>query len=79
MHQSKLISLLKTFTKKEIKEFSSFVKSEFYNKNKQLIDFTDYICKYYPEFTAVELEKEEVFKKLFPSQKYDEPKMRYMM
>lgn len=79
MHQSKLISLLKTFTKKEIREFGSFVRSEFFNKNKQLIEFSDYVCKFYPEFAANELEKEEVFVKLFPNQKYDEPKMRYMM
>jgi hypothetical protein len=79
MHNSKLIHLLRTFNKKEIKDFSTFIRSEYFNKNKQLIDFTDHILKYYPDFDSENLEKEMVHKALFPKLNYDEPKMRHLM
>ncbi len=67
MIHSKAIDILKTFTKEELKQFSDFVRSPFFNKNKNLIKLYDALVKYHPEY---EVENEKIFSKVYPGKSY---------
>lgn len=77
MKDSKLIKLLQSFSDKEIKEFRKFIDSPFFNKEgSYLLRFFDEIKKGYPEFNTASLEKENLFKKLYPEKQYNDDTMR---
>lgn len=77
MKDLKLISLLKTFSKTEIKEFEKFLQSPYLNTSGEYIfKFFNNIKKYYPEFESVELTKQNIFKKIYPKEKYNDARMR---
>src|SRR5689334_19107460 len=79
MHNSNLIESFKTFTPQEIKEFSEFVASPFFNKNVNVIKLFEIIKKVYPELESPKLEKEAVYKKLFPGKVYKDSTIRLLM
>lgn len=79
MIKSSLIEAIKTFTPKEIKEFSEFVSSPFFNKNVNVVKLFEYIKKNYPELEESKLEKEKVFSKLFPGKPYKDSTLRLLM
>lgn len=79
MIKSSLIAAIKTFSQKEIKEFGEFVNSPFFNKNANVIKLYEIIRKTYPDFEPSRLEKEKVFKKIFPSNPYKDSTMRLLM
>ncbi len=79
MNKSSLITAIKTFSPKEIKEFSEFVASPFFNKNTNVIKLFEIIRKTFPDFEPAKLEKEKVFKKIFPSNQYKDSTMRLLM
>lgn len=77
MFNSKLVSVLRSFSKDEIKEFRKFVDSPFFNKEgKYVLRFYDEIKKYYPAFENKGLERSILFNKLYPGKKYDDSIMR---
>lgn len=77
MKDSKLIKLLQSFSEKELKEFRKFIDSPFFNKEgAYLLRFFDEVKKAYPEFTSAGLEKEILFKKLYPEKQYNDATMR---
>jgi len=76
MHNSKLIQVLKTFSKKEIKQFREFTQSPFFNKNKFVISLLDVLIRFYPEFQDKKLDAKNVFKIIFPDEEYDYFKIR---
>jgi len=79
MHNSNLIESFKTFTPQEIKEFSEFVTSPFFNKNVNVIKLFEIIRKSYPELNSPKLEKETVYKKIFPGKPYKDSTIRLLM
>lgn len=79
MTESKLIFLLKTFKKVEWRRFKEFLASPYFNKRKDLITFFEYIATTVPDLSEKKLSKAVVFKKLYPSQAYDDKQMRYLM
>ena len=77
MKNSKLIQLLRTFSNSEMKEFGKFIRSPYFNESEQLITFYELLKKSYPEFKGGLIEKEKIFKKLYPEEKkYDDKKIR---
>lgn len=76
MEKSKLIDVIKTFSKEEIKSFNDFVRSPFFNKEKVLIRLADYLLQYYPLYSSPEIEKEKVFSSLYPGKRYNDGLMR---
>ncbi len=77
MFNSKIISVVRSFSKDEIKEFRKFVDSPFFNKEgKYVLRFYDEIKKYYPGFDNKSLERSILFYKLYPGKKYDDSIMR---
>jgi tetratricopeptide (TPR) repeat protein len=79
VESSKLISLLKTFSAKELREFGDFVNSPFFNKNEEFTAFYAFLRKLAPDFPEKKIKREYVFSQLYPGMAYDDKKMNYLM
>ena len=79
MTKSNLMEILKTFSGKELKEFSSYLNSPFFNKNESILKLYEYVRRYYPAFDDKKLEKEFIYSKIFPGAKYNDGFMRTIM
>jgi len=75
MKDTKLIRLIKTFNKDELKLFEKFLTSPFLKPARNIIILYHYIVKFYPDYDSDKLEKEKVFKKLFPGEEFKEKKI----
>ncbi len=66
MEKSKLIEVLKTLSKAEVKEFGKYLEKNAYRKANSISIYSlfNYLKKYYPDFPAKKIEKEYVYKKL---------------
>lgn len=76
MRKSKLISLLLTFDDEEFKRFGKFLESPYYNTNKKVLQLYNHLKKYAPGFNSKAVEKEAVFRKLYPGKKYNDGVLR---
>lgn len=71
MKDTKLIQLLRTFTKDEYKLFEKFAESPYHIKGKNCGPFVTALKKFYPKFTSPKLTYEEIYKTLYPSNKFN--------
>jgi hypothetical protein len=76
MYNSKLIEVLKTFSKEELKEFEKFLYSPFFKRQRNLIPFFKILKQAFPGFKSVFLEKKNLHKKLYPGEEYNDQVMR---
>ncbi|MEO1257558.1 MAG: hypothetical protein AAFZ15_02140 [Bacteroidota bacterium] len=76
MNTTNSVKLLKTLAPAEFKQFSKFIRSPYFNTNPYLIKYYDLLKKYYPAFDSPKLEKQVIFKKLYPDQKFNDTLMR---
>ena len=76
MKKSKLIQILETFSKKEIKDFEKFVISPYFNTGRNADGLFSILKGHHPDFESDEILKENIFKKLFPGEKYNEKKLK---
>ncbi|MCB0728570.1 MAG: hypothetical protein KDD00_14000 [Ignavibacteriae bacterium] len=72
MRKSKVILLLKTFSKEEIKKFDDLLSSPYFNKKKTLIRFYSELMKFHPEFPDDKISKENIYSKTFPGKNFNE-------
>lgn len=79
MHQSKLIGLVRRFSKKEIKRAQQFLKSPYFNTNDKLTRLFDLIAKYHPDLTSPKLEKTKVYRYLQLGNTFEDNKLRAYM
>ncbi len=79
MLKSKLITLLKTFSKEEMKEFEKFISSPYFSSGRNLKPFYNAIKKYHPLFNSIHFTAEKIFKKLYPEKKYDMKKSPHLL
>lgn len=79
MLSSKLISILKTLSAREMNSFEKLVASPFFNVNEEVSALFALLKKLYPELNEKQVEKKTVFKKIFPGKRFDEQKLRYIM
>ena len=79
MKNSQLIKLLETFDPKEIKKFSEFISSPYFNKNKNVIKLFEVVIKAYPDFKQEKITRENIFFKLFPGKKYNGNTLRVLI
>jgi len=66
MKDTKLIRLLRTFSRVEWKEFEKFAASQYFNKGRNYISLIKEIKKFSPEFNSANLTKEYLYKKIYP-------------
>ena len=78
MKDPKLFELLKSLSIYELRRLGSYVESPYNNSNKQLISFHQLISNYHPQYDPASTDKKNLFKHLFPKQKYEDKKIRYL-
>ncbi len=83
MHSSKLIQVLRTLSKEELRAFKDYLEntpiiSAKSSELKYLLLFKN-IYKYGPEFESTALVKEKIYKKIYPSQTYAAGKLEKLM
>ena len=71
MYKTKLISLLKVFSKQEIIRFNDFIRSPFFNKNENNLKLAEAVLNYWPDFESSELTEENIYKRIFPGEKFE--------
>ena len=76
MNNTRLINLLKSFSEEELREFELLVNSPFYNRENALTGLFGILKKHYPEFNDKDFSKENIFHKLFPGKKFNDPLLR---
>ncbi|HLT24117.1 MAG TPA: hypothetical protein VK004_03240, partial [Ignavibacteria bacterium] len=76
MYKSKIVNVLKTFSEDEIKRFSDFVSSPYFNSNQSTVKLFNTLKKYHPHFEGSGVSKESLYKKLFAGEKYNDQVMR---
>jgi hypothetical protein len=79
MLNSSLIEILRSFNKTEIKEFNDLVCSPYFNKKSAVIKFWNIIREYTPGFNSKEIERENVYKKIFPGKNYNYGTMKNLI
>lgn len=79
MLKSSVIEILRTFDKYEFLKFEDFIKSPYHNKNSNVIKLFSEIKKYSPDFDCSELNKEIVWKKLYPEKAYNYGTMKNLI
>lgn len=72
MQSSKAVQIIKALSETEIKELGSFIKSPYFNTNKNLIKLFELLKQQYPELEGEKTEKEFLYKKLFGEKNYNE-------
>lgn len=76
MKNSRLIEILQTFSKEEIKEFDKFISSPFFGCRKFIVEFFRILKKYHTEFKEEDIKKEKLFKEMYEDKKYNDGLMR---
>jgi hypothetical protein len=79
MVNTKLVSLLKSLDAAEFRKLHLFLQSPYYNRNQSVIDLYTCLRKYYPKFDSPRLEKEAVFRQLFPDRPFNMNSLRKLM
>lgn len=65
MFNHNLLTLLKEFSKEELKNFETFIDSPFHNKSKKLLNIFREIKKFYPDFSDKKLTKQYLYRKVY--------------
>ena len=79
MQKSRLIEVLRTFSKKELRALKKWLLSPAHNQRQDVIDLYEYLLKKGHLYDKEAIEKEQVFKVLYPEEVYDDAKMRQVM
>lgn len=72
----KSIQILKTFSKDELKEFSRFVDSPFFNRLSDVKRLFNLLHKLHPDFDPGLTDNKSVHKKLFPAKSFNDARIR---
>jgi hypothetical protein len=79
MQNTKLIQGLSKLAKEEWARFRQFVASPYFNQREELLILLDFLERYWPDFDSNQLTREVVYEAVFPSQQYEDKKLRYAM
>lgn len=76
MLSNQTIQILQSLDKNEFNRFGDFLKSPYFNTSKQIKEIFEVVRKAYPEFLSNSLSYEKTFKKLYPSETYNEKRIK---
>lgn len=79
MRQSKLLVLLRSFPAVRWRRFGEFVQSPYWNKNKDIRAFYQFLSDYHPKFDHPDLDKKNVVSRLALTGSFTEKKLAYLM
>ncbi len=71
MIRSKPVEIINTFSAEELKEMSAFIRSAYFNTNKNLIKLYEVLKKELVKINGGEFSEEDAFKKVFPGRSYN--------
>ncbi len=71
--------MLSTLTTRELRRFEEFIISPFFNKNETPVQLFQVLKKYHPHYEEHKTSMEAIFPKLFPKEKFEEQRLRYLM
>ncbi|MEO5643073.1 MAG: hypothetical protein ABIQ40_08005 [Bacteroidia bacterium] len=78
MNNTKLVSLLKSLTSSELRKLQQFVSSPFANTNENVVSLLQHISKHHPAFESPKMEKQKIFKAIFPAETFNDGRIRYL-
>ena len=69
MYKSKPITILRTFSKRDLRKFDDFIASPFFNKDKEgkLLQLYAILKANHPIYTPTNVDRNKVFQVLFPT------------
>lgn len=73
---SHLVGILQTFSKKEIRETRKWLHSPVHNQRDDVVDLFDYLVSGNHLWEEKFLQKERIFRKIFPKESYNDAKLR---
>jgi len=76
---SKFVTLLRTFSPKELDRFQEWLESPFCNRNKNLPPLLAALRRHYPGFSDAEFGKEQLFRQVLPEGKYSNRRMNNLL
>jgi hypothetical protein len=79
MKKSHLIQAIRSFSKKEIRDFRKWVQSPMHNQREDVVKLFDYLTSNDHLDNDEKLDKALIFKHLSPKEKYDDAKIRQTM
>lgn len=79
MHKTKLIKILKSFSKSEIKKFSFFVRAFYGTGESKILKLLEEVIKYFPEFENEDFTKKHIFGKVYPKSSYNDVTIRKLI
>ncbi len=69
MNNSKLVNVLRTFSKSEFKEFEKIAASPYFNRGRNYMPLLKVLKKFHPKFDDEKMTPEYIFSKLYPGKK----------
>jgi hypothetical protein len=79
MQNTHFILLCKKLNKSEWRDLLDFAASPYHNRREDVAQLLAYVCHYLPKIKGNHLEKELVWKKIFPAKPFDDAAMRYLI
>lgn len=76
MKNTKLIQVLKSFSKEEMKEFEKYLSSPFFGCSPFILNFFMELKKHYPDFIDDHIKKERIYSKLYKGQKFSDTNIK---
>lgn len=71
MEKSKLVIILGTFSKTELRDFEKFVSSPFFNKGRNYLPFLKLLTKLHPNYEGKNIAPEYIYSKLHPGKQFN--------
>jgi len=75
MISAKLVSVLKSFSHEETREFEKFLLSPFFNTNKSYVKFYKGLLKFHPDYKSELLTSENIYGRMFAGKPYSKQTM----
>jgi hypothetical protein len=79
MQKSVLVEILSVLDKKELRRLHKWLLSPAHNQREDVVQMFEYLCKHVTDENEKSLEKERVWKHLFPKEPYDDARIRQSM
>ena len=76
MKKTKLLQLLQILSVEDLRQIQKILKSPYFTSNSNLLTLFKLLRSHHPDFESHRLQKEIVFKKIFPSLPYSDIKLR---
>ena len=79
MQDSKIIRLLKSLDSSEMRLLHKYLRSPFFNYSTAVLSLYEYLRKFHPSFSGPDLERKQVYSKIFPGKSYRDKTFRNLL